>query len=85
MPKYDFTCECGNSVTIERSYTDNTSVICECGKEMKRIFQVAPKNITYGDPLAQKKIGISKIYRELKETKKRFDSQKDEMKRGDYK
>lgn len=85
MPKYDFTCECGLSKTVQMSATQNISIICECGKEMKRTFQVAPKNITYGDPLQQKKIGTSKVYRELKETKKRFECLKKDLKRGDYK
>ena len=83
MPNYSYKCDCGKEMEITHP-CGNVTVICDCGKEMKRIFSL-PASISFGDKLEGKKKGISKIYRELKETKKRFKGLKKDLERGEYK
>lgn len=84
MPSYNYKCDCGKEKEVTHSYKDLSVIICDCGKEMKRVF-LSSATISFGDKLEEKKTGISKIYRELKETKKRFKSLKKDLERGEYK
>lgn len=89
MPTYSYICENCNPKEIKNiscEYKNRDNIYCDkCNLKMSRQINIS-KNIQYGDKITEKRIGISKIYRELEETKKREQEFiNKEIKRGDYK
>lgn len=89
MPTYSYICENCNSQEVENiscEYKNRDNIFCKkCGLKLTRQISIS-KNVQFGDKITERRVGISKIYHELKETKKREQQFIDkEIKRGEYK